>query len=822
VKTEAGAELTWNAHHQRVASLRKNLYLATNDGVRKLTATNDLVASLAGMSTALVIRQIDVTGVTGFLAHAPTYAAYSLVLRRTDDNNLVTRSIGLGTATVGNATGNNTNVVMTIALDSSVAAGDCIEIYRTHTTTVLPPSREFFLVSEHEVTSADVSAGSYAYTDTTLDSLLGAALYCNDSREGVEAANFRAPMAKELATFNGSLFFANTISASRLALRWKDVGSASGATTGVGYRTINGTRTNLSSVIAMADVVGLQVGMMLDVAASWSGTDPVVITSIVGNNVTMGSKTWGGATDGAPTALTFVDTIRVTSASLTGTQEYYPAAQGQYGLTNFLSGHLAFLLSLQNGLAATRNVAHPEVYAYTADEYYRYAGGPTSSLIATIVLEERARHGSGFTARATHNTDYLKPVAAMSAGSGTALLADTQPSAIFWSKTDEPEHVPLPYFEPVGAQDAAILRIERSRDALWIFKEDGLWRLSGVAAPGWRIDLFDPTVRLMHPDTLVALGDTIYFMSTRGPMMVTDAGVFPMGYPGMLRSQIHEDFEPFMRLYSDDASWPSEDGLWMTADETSGNVVLGLILSGTTYIYVYNVGTREWTNWDGTTGALDDIVHMVFEPVSGRLVVANGDYAVQRVADGAGGVVNADYQINVTVSAVAANGVDLTLAAGTYVPVVGDAIKQAGHYYVVTATPNATHVTVHAAGVTAAAAVAYEGVDCEIQYLAQGTPIIVKHWQAMNVAFHNLNGAYQLTAPFATDKDQAAVAPRTLTYVAPSSATERPQAVRFYVPRVTSLAQLLFPGFAIRQAAANWRVAGAALFYEDATERVSR
>ena len=71
---------------------------------------------------------------------------------------------------------------------------------------------------------------------------------------------------------------------------------------------------------------------------------------------------------------------------------------------------------------------------------------------------------------------------------GLSTLANTltatnlsKPNRIYYSKILQPEAVPLVNFIDVGAQDQPILRIFPIRDSLFVYKSDGLYRISGAS-----------------------------------------------------------------------------------------------------------------------------------------------------------------------------------------------------------------------------------------------------------------------------------------------------------------------------------------------------
>jgi hypothetical protein len=100
---------------------------------------------------------------------------------------------------------------------------------------------------------------------------------------------------------------------------------------------------------------------------------------------------------------------------------------------------------------------------------------------------------------------------------------ETKPNRIYYSKLSQPEAVPLLNYFDVGSQDAAIKRIFPLRDSLFVFKEDGLYRISGETAP-FVVTLFDSSIVLTAPDSVAVANNIIYGWTTKGISNVTEAG----------------------------------------------------------------------------------------------------------------------------------------------------------------------------------------------------------------------------------------------------------------------------------------------------------
>ncbi len=94
---------------------------------------------------------------------------------------------------------------------------------------------------------------------------------------------------------------------------------------------------------------------------------------------------------------------------------------------------------------------------------------------------------------------------------------------VYYSKFLQPDAVPISNFFDVGAQDKAILRIVPLRDSLFVFKEDGLYRISGESAP-FQLELFDNSFITLAPDSVSVANNVIYAWTTQGIQSLSEGG----------------------------------------------------------------------------------------------------------------------------------------------------------------------------------------------------------------------------------------------------------------------------------------------------------
>jgi len=100
---------------------------------------------------------------------------------------------------------------------------------------------------------------------------------------------------------------------------------------------------------------------------------------------------------------------------------------------------------------------------------------------------------------------------------------EVKPNRVYYSKLYQPEAVPTANFFNVGAEDKAILRILPLRDSLFVFKEDGLYRISGDSAP-FQLNLFDSSFNVTAPDSTTVINNVIFAWTTQGIQSLTEGG----------------------------------------------------------------------------------------------------------------------------------------------------------------------------------------------------------------------------------------------------------------------------------------------------------
>ena len=191
---------------------------------------------------------------------------------------------------------------------------------------------------------------------------------------------------------------------------------------------------------------------------------------------------------------------------------------------------------------------------------------------------------------------------------------ETRSNRVYYSKFLQPEAVPIANFFDVGAQDKAILRIVPLRDSLFVFKEDGLYRISGESAP-FQLELFDNSFITLAPDSVSVANNVIYSWTTQGIQSLSEGGssIISRQIDNIILRIQSSNFPDFRTAtwgigYESDNSYL----VFTVAEENDSTAQKG---------YRYSTLTESWTNY--TMGPLAGVVN----PADDKLYVAANDVA---------------------------------------------------------------------------------------------------------------------------------------------------------------------------------------------------
>jgi hypothetical protein len=221
--------------------------------------------------------------------------------------------------------------------------------------------------------------------------------------------------------------------------------------------------------------------------------------------------------------------------------------------------------------------------------YAFYESGPTD-LPGKITIQNKTLNTAAFsiTANSTSTGNEFSP-ALPTSGTSVESTQTGQVNQVYYSKFQQPEAVPTVNYFNVGPKDKAILRILPIRTGLMIFKEDGIYQLTGVNGQ-FVINPFDSSAILLAPDSAQVLNNQVYMFSTQGITTVTDTGVSVISRP--IENQLQQVIAPGY-AYLDNTfgvAYESDRAYLMWTVTTTNDIQ-------PTQCFRYNYMTQAWTRW---------------------------------------------------------------------------------------------------------------------------------------------------------------------------------------------------------------------------------
>ena len=572
----------------RDVQLLKNFYFTTNLGMKKLDSTTATPSSM-GMVKALGGTG-TLSGSSGFLAQN-NQVAYRIVWGFKDaNNNLI---IGAPServiATNPNSTGATRDVSLNFVIPSGITTSHFYQIYRSGPSggESIEPNDELQMVAEEFSPS---TSGTITHVDSTDDSLRGAALYTNPGQEGIAQANEVPPLAKDVALFKNHIFFANTTSKHRLTFTLIGAGGTS-----LNHYSVTGDPQGSGTTITnVSSTSGLAIGQLV------TGTGipaSALVTNIDGSTITIDKTVSSGGTS---VALIFRDRVSIGGVnyfanSTNSVSDNYFKVETSLTVAENIDSTARNLLSVIN-----QSSSNTSVYAY-------YLSGYTD-LPGKILIEERGLGGSTFYGTSSKGSAFNPTWSA--SGTNDASENDVSPNRVFISKDSKPEAVPLLNFIDIGSSDQEILRIIPIRDSLFVFKDDGIYRIFGESVATFSASIFDSTTKLLVKESAVSFSNSVYCYTNQGIVSVGSGGVAIVSHPIendvlKLSSPTYTNFvsKSFGVAYETDRKY-----LFFTLSQTTDTVA--------DKAFVYNVLTETWTTWSfngrscGFVNPVDDKLYL--------------------------------------------------------------------------------------------------------------------------------------------------------------------------------------------------------------------
>lgn len=364
-----------------------------------------------------------------------------------------------------------------------------------------------------------------------------------------------------------------------------------------------------------------------------------------------------------------------------------------------------------------RYTSNTSVYAYYSSGY--------SDLPGRITIKERGIGGGTFNTASSRAGAFTPDI-------GTTTQASTNtnaPNVVAVSKYLQPEAFPIAQNIKVGSADKSILRIIALRDYILVFKQDGIFQITGDNIDSFEPQLLDSTTILRGIETAVSLNNKVYCFSYQTIVSVTvNEGVVLKSRP------IQQEL-----LILSSSLYPNFDTVsYGIAYESENQYIMGTVSSPTdttaTQFYIYNYLTDTWTNWEYPNTQGCGFVN----PTDNKLYYGSSDTSSKYIYQERKNYTKFDYaDTSYAINIVSASTFTLTVTSSAGLE-VGWVVNQGVQISNITSIPDATHIVVaNNLTWTAGAATVYRPIPISIEFIQEhcGNPGMVKHFKECHTIF---------------------------------------------------------------------------------------
>lgn len=604
----------------RVVQARESYYLNTTKGIRRITPGVAAVENAGVRYEGRPNIQLSNTGIGVRYLATNKNVSYRFTIVKHITNGFFIESLPSMSCILINETGGSTWALIYFYLPNNsypeTYSGDDVylRIYRTKIfSSSISPGDIHYLVDEVKF-AWDPSPGNWkvTYQDHKEDHELGLSLYTNATQQTALKENWIPPVSHDVHAFNGSLFFSDCLTFPKTIFNMENqLDFITGSADRAGVRAATGDfSVGSDTVTNVNSTVGFQCGQLLHGASIDNET---YIESFTANTVTM-SKVATAAAVGQ--AFVSQDVIRFKYEGDPVTS--YIIAPNDYSLGSHLTSFIMIFLQdtyvstyISSPIKATDLPTTPwgliSKYNSVYFEPYRQTEPP---------IKVWATHGESYTPELNGPT-LVGGVITYGEADAYAGELTNQRNSLYFSKPDQPEHVTLDFL--MIGDNSPITAILGVRDALFVFKPDGLWAVTGYNAySGWSVTMIDPSLVLLRPDHAVVFDNNVYAITNRGFVKISADGQVS----DLSRYLFHSEIQPYLDdllEYHDTINYLEG---WVAIDRVNQFVFFCLGGFDSEHVYVYSPITGAFTRWESW-----EFVHISRAVVAGAdVILVAGDY----------------------------------------------------------------------------------------------------------------------------------------------------------------------------------------------------
>ena len=364
--------------------------------------------------------------------------------------------------------------------------------------------------------------------------------------------------------------------------------------------------------------------------------------------------------------------------------------------------------------------------------WYAYYQTGTNILPGAVILKARNLQTGEFYLNSSNTTCWTPTIP--SSGQTYISSNTSSPDSFMVSKVAEPEAVPVAYTIPVQSGNVTIqlFRGLALQDALYLFSNGGVFRVTGSDPTTLQVILFDSSALMVGLQTPQILNNSIYYNATQGICNVSSGG------NQILSRNIERDIIQLSALPN------FADLAFGTAYESDRKFILWSPSNATdevcTQEYVYNWITTAYTLWTRSVGAA-----IVNQSVN-KLYIADGEGNVFQERKSLSNTDYVDEEYSITINSIDSSNLQMTLSDSSDV-ITGDIFQQTvlGTQYTTQVTGNNISTGVvdvtTTTGFTTGSADGFRSITTLLQYtpITCGFPNNMKKFSNWKFAFTNAN-----------------------------------------------------------------------------------
>lgn len=664
-------------------SANENFYFTTSNGVQKIDALTNQPRP-AGVPQGLGGVTSLITSVSAVLPNGQNNA-YRGVWGYKDANDNLILGAPSPRAVISNTSGGARDVRIVFYIPDDINTTEYfLQIYRANNQpNGTPPLDEMYLLDEITITAADLVNGFVTYDDHKTTT--GATIYTAPSQQGIQNSNYIPPLCKDITTFNQMTFYLNfqTRQSVTMVLS-KDLGD------GFGYFDITGdTASGTFDILNVSSIANARTGQLITGSDMTVGT---TVNSVISPDTIVMDQVATGSTVGL--------SFRISDYVSVGGEFFYASDVDDYANRFF-----KVTTSIEETAISLTNIINALSSQYNA--YYQGIGN---------VDKGKIRIEANSLTTAAFNVDSSYPGAFVTNLPITS-VNDNLPYGFMVSKVDQPEAVPLGTLYQVGSGEFPILRGIALRDAVYIQKGDGTWRVTGSTPTDLVVRKIDNTSILDGIETPAVLSNMIVCKTDQGVETLTQNGYVTISDP--IKSDLQK-LSVQNSTFKDVAfgvAYESESEYYLFCNTQLDDTYA-------TQAYVLNSFTGAWTRHEA------EAKHAIVNYADNKMYIAN----LKRLRQERKSYNFSDYhddEVSIAISAISADGLDITLTSVTGVEVGWFLFQNDAASEILEINGNVITIKTAIETLVVGAAFVYEPILTELQWypIHAGNPVTWKHFQ---------------------------------------------------------------------------------------------